>query len=76
MTLKHFEASKSVKNQKIVVKSQNYVKSACFWHGLYHNSAIFEDIELKFCTHIHQSLRSNILYIFFRKKNSTSFHIR
>ena len=59
---KLFEASKSVKkNRKITVKSRNDVKSACFWHVLCHISAIFEDIDLKFCTHIYQPLTSNIL---------------
>ena len=28
-------------------------------------SAIFEDIDLKLCTYIHQPLTSNILYVFF-----------
>ena len=40
--------------RKIPVKSRNEVKSACFWHVLCHISAIFEDIDLTFCTHIHQ----------------------
>ena len=31
-----------------MVKSGNNVKSACFCHVLRHNSAIFEDIDLKF----------------------------
>ena len=58
-----FEASKSVKNKirKITVKSRNDVKSACFRHVLCHISVIFEDIDLKFCTHIYQLLPSNIL---------------
>ena len=58
-----FEASKSVKKKirKITVKSRNDVKSACFLHVLCHISAIFEDIDLKFCTRIHQPLLSNIL---------------
>ena len=64
MTLKHFlKHQKSVKNKirKITVKSRNDVKSACFLHVLCHFSAIFEDIDLKFCTHIDQPLPSNIL---------------
>ena len=39
-------------------------ESPCFWHVLCHISAIFEDIDLKFCTDIHQPLTSNILYVF------------
>ena len=63
-----FEAPKSVKNkiQKITVKSRNDVKSICFWHVLCHISAIFEDINLKFCAHIHQPLPYNILYGFLK----------
>ena len=49
----------------MTVKSRNDVKSACFWHVLCHISAIFEDIDFKFCTHIHQPLPSNILSGFF-----------
>ena len=61
-----FEASKSVKNKlrKITVKSRNDMKSACFWHVLCYISAIFEDIDLKFCTHIHETLPSNTCYVF------------
>ena len=40
-------------------------KFGCFQHVLCHNSVIFEDIDLKFCTHIHQPLPSNILHAFF-----------
>ena len=40
-------------------------KFDCFQHVLCHNSAIFEDIDLKFCTHIHQPLPSNMFYVFF-----------
>ena len=58
--LKHQNRSKN-KIRNITVKSRNDVKSTCFWHVLCHISAIFEDINLKFCTHIHQSLPSNIL---------------
>ena len=58
--LKHQNRSKN-KIRKITVKSRNDVKSACFWHVLCHISAIFEDIDLKFCTHIYQLLPSNIL---------------
>ena len=63
-----FEASKSVKNKirKITVKSRNDVKSACFWHVLCYISAIFEDIDLKFCTHIQETLPSNICYGFLK----------
>ena len=64
MTLKHFlkhqNRSKN-KIRKITVKSRNDVKSACFWHVLCHISAIFKDIDLKLCTHIHQPLPSNML---------------
>ena len=41
-------------------------KFGCFQHVLCHNSAIFEDIDLKFCTHIHQPLPSNILHAFWK----------
>ena len=58
--LKHQNRSKN-KILKITVKSRNDVKSACFLHVLCHISAIFEDIDFKFCTHIHQPLPSNIL---------------
>ena len=63
-----FEASKSVKkqNSEITVKSRNDVKSACFLHVLCYISAIFEDIDLKFCTHIHETLPSNISYVFLK----------
>ena len=39
-----------------------------FLHALCHISAIFEDIDLKFCTHIYQPLASNILYGLLKKK--------
>ena len=52
-------------------------------HVLCHISAIFEDIDLKFCTHIHQPLTCNIFYGFLkililrgkilRKKNVENF---
>ena len=42
-------------------------KFGCFQHVLCHNSAIFENIYLKFCTHIHQQLPSNILHAFVKK---------
>ena len=68
MTLKHFlkrqNRSKN-KIRKITVKSRKDVKSACFLHVLCYISAIFEDIDLKFCTHIHETLPSNICYGFF-----------
>ena len=54
------------KIRKITIKSRNDVKSACFWHVFCHISAIFEDIDLKFCTHIHQPLPSNILSVFLK----------
>ena len=49
-----FEASKSVKksNSEKHGNSRNDVKSARFCHVLCHISAIFEDIDLKFCTRI------------------------
>ena len=34
-------------------------------HVLCYISAIFEDIGLKFCTHIHETLPFNICYVFF-----------
>ena len=61
-----FEASKSVKKQN----SENHGKvpkwreKCLFWHVLCYISAIFEDIDLKFCTHIHETLPSNICYGF------------
>ena len=63
--LKHQNRSKN-KILKSTGKSQNDVKSACFWHVLCHISAIFEDIDLTFCTHIYQPLPSNILYGFWK----------
>ena len=69
MTLKHFlkrqNRSKN-KIRKITVKSRNDVKSACFLHVLCYISAIFEDIDLKFCTHIHETLPYNICYGFLK----------
>ena len=65
-----FEASKSVKKnkiRKITVKSRNDVKSGCFWHVLCNISAIFEDIDLTFCTHIQETLPSHICYGFLKK---------
>ena len=41
-------------------------KFGCFQHVLCHNSAIFEDIDLKLYTHIHQPLPSNILHAFLK----------
>ena len=41
------------------------LKSACFFHVLCYISAIFEDIDLKVCTHIHETLPSNMCYGFF-----------
>ena len=68
MTLLHFlkrqNRSKN-KIRKIPVKPRNEVKSDCFFTCLSHISAIFEDIVLKFCTHMHQTFSSNILYVFF-----------
>ena len=67
MTLKNFlkrqNRSKN-KIRKITVKSRNDVKSACFRHVLCYISAIFDDIDLTFCTHIHETLHSNICYGF------------
>ena len=48
------------------MKSRNDVKSACFLHVLCYISVIFEDIDLKFCTHIHETLPSNICYGFLK----------
>ena len=59
-----FKIGEKNKIRKITVKSRNDVKSACFWHVLCYISAIFEDIDLKFCTHIHETLPSNICYGF------------
>ena len=42
------------------------MKSACFLHVLCYISAIFEDIDLKFCTHIHETLPSYICYGFLK----------
>ena len=41
-------------------------KIGCFKHVLCHNSAIFEDIDLKFYTHIHKPLPSSILPAFLK----------
>ena len=49
----------------MTVKSRNDVKSVCFWHVLCDISAFFEDIDFKFCTHIHETLSSNICYVFY-----------
>ena len=68
MTLKHFLKHQNLpknKIRKITEKSRNDVKSACFLHVFRHISAIFEDIDLKLCVHIHQPLLSNVLYVFF-----------
>ena len=69
MALKHFlkrkNRSKS-KIRKITIKSRNDVKSACFLHVLCYISAIFEDIDLKFCTDTHETLPSNIWYGFLK----------
>ena len=64
---KHFLKRQNRSRKKIgeiTVKSRNDVKSVCFLHVLCHTSAIFEDIDLKCCTHIHLPLPSNILYGF------------
>ena len=66
--LKRQNRSKN-KIRKITVKSRNDVKSACFLHVSCYISAIFEDIDLKFCTHIHETLPSNILFGFVKKKH-------
>ena len=47
-------------------KVPKWRESACFLHDLCHISAIFEDIDLKFCAHIYQPLPSNILYGFLK----------
>ena len=53
-----FEKSKSVK------KTSKMGKFGSFQHVLCRNSVICEDIDLKFCTHIHQPLPSNIMHAF------------
>ena len=63
--LKRQNRSKN-KIRKITVKSRNDVKSVRFLHVLCYISAIFEDIDLKFCTHIHETLPSNICYGFLK----------
>ena len=40
------------------------MKSDCFWHVLFGISAIWEYIDVKFCTHIHQSLIADTWYVF------------
>ena len=57
-----FEKPKLVKKIKIAKMG----KFGCFQHVLCHNSAIFEDIDLKFCTHNYQPLPSNILHDFLK----------
>ena len=61
MTQKHILKIKI--GQKIKIAKMG--KFGCFQHVLCHNSAIFEDIDLKFCTHIHQPFPSSILHVFF-----------
>ena len=63
-----FEASKSVKKQNSENHGEvpKWRESACFWHVLCYISAIFKDIDLKFCTHIHEKLPSNIYYVFLK----------
>ena len=63
--LKRQNRSKS-KIRKITIKSRNDVKSACFLHVLCYISAIFEAVDLKFCTHTHETLPSNICYGFLK----------
>ena len=46
--------------------SRNDVKNACFLHVLCYISAIFEDIDLKFCTHIFDTLHFNMCYGFLK----------
>ena len=41
-------------------------KVPVFLHVLCYISAIFEDIDLKFCTHIHETLPSNMCYGFLK----------
>ena len=65
-TLFEGQNQSKTKIRKITVKSRNDVKSACFLHVLCYISAIFEDIDLKFCTHIHETLPSNICYGFLK----------
>ena len=62
MTQKHFLKNKIGQKQKMAKMG----KFGCFQHVLCNNSAIFEDIDLKFCTHIHQPLSSNRLYVFLK----------
>ena len=49
--------------QKIKIAKMG--KFDCFQHVLCYNSAIFEDIDLTLCTHIHQPLPYNIVHAFF-----------
>ena len=68
MTLKHFWKRQNQSKNKIrnmAVKSRNDVKSFGFLHVLCHISAIFEDIDLKFCTDSYESLPSKIISILF-----------
>ena len=62
MTQKHFLKIKNRQKMKIAKMG----KFGCFQHVLCDNLAIFEDIDLKFCTHIHQPLPSNILHVFLK----------
>ena len=59
-TQKHFLKIKI--GQKIKIAKMG--KFGCFQPVLCHNSAIFEDIDLKFYTHIYLPLSSNILHAF------------
>ena len=44
-------------------------KVPVFLHVLCNISAIFEDIDLKFCTHIHETFPSNICYSFLKNSD-------
>ena len=50
--------------QKIKITKMD--KFGCFQHILCHNSVIFDDIDSKFCAHMHQPLPSNILDAFLK----------
>ena len=53
------------KFRKITVRFRNDVKVPAFLHVLCHSSAIFEDIDLKFCAHIYLLLPSDMFHVFF-----------
>ena len=67
MTLKHFlkRQNRSMHKIRKITVTRNDEKSPVFYMFYRYISAIFEDIDLK-CTHIHETLPSNICYGFLK----------